>query len=233
MSVVLVLMGLLMLVALQSQGVINQYRQSQFTNQVRALQSGLLAYRQQHGRWPGDCNQDGLIDYGLLGTEVAVDLDYAAPTGFEPAADVDTAYTLGTVCPERTLAPYEKLNVAYNELKRSGQSPVAQPNRLVAVHRFGGVALLGSFDTELTDPDPPEHFNALLLTSVPIAAARKLAVAIDGFDGSAANLGRVRRIDIEAGKEFAALWTAAGETEDKRITVAVFFDRIPPTTLAE
>jgi hypothetical protein len=54
-----------------------------------------------------------------------------------------------------------------------------------------------------------------------------LAVAIDGSDGSAANLNRVRRSDDLV--TFEPLWTAADETELKRITVVVFFDRTPPT----
>lgn len=228
MAVALFVIGLIMLITMQSKNVIEQYRQTQFTNQVRALKSNLHAFRNLHGRWPGDCNQDGLIDYRLLTTEAATELDYQAATTFIPAASSDADYTLGTVCPEGSLEPYAKLNIAFNELKLSGQSPAAQPNRISAANTLGGVAVFGSFGTTLTAPATLENqFNAVLLTGVSITSARKLAVSIDGFDGSAANVGRVRRAATP--NTFAALWSTDGEAGDKKITVVVFFDRIPPT----
>jgi prepilin-type N-terminal cleavage/methylation domain-containing protein len=224
-SLALALIGILMGMALSAQGLVEQYRQSQFVNHVRVLQSNLEAYRHNHGRWPGDCDGDGLMDYTVLGSETPDDLDYAVPLAFTPAAGV---YTLGDVCPSSTLNPYPNLNVAYNELKLAGQTPAGQPNRLSAANQLAGTTVLGNFNVTLTAVDGLEdHFNAIVLTGVPISSARKLAVAIDGFDGSQANQNRVRRsTDLQT---FDPLWTASGETEDTRITVAVFFDRIPPT----
>jgi hypothetical protein len=93
---------------------------------------------------------------------------------------------------------------------------------------MGGFAFLGTFSINPALVDNTEdRFNAIVLTEVPIVAARRLAVAIDGSDGSAANLNRVRRSDDLL--TFEPLWTAADETELKRITVVVFFDRTPPT----
>jgi len=229
MALALVVMGMLVGLTLQSQGLIGQYRHSQFVNQVRLLESALQAHRTQQGRWPGDCNRDGLMDYPLSGNETSEDLDYAVPVSFTAAADSAAAYALGTVCPTSTLDPYAQANVVYNELKLGGQTPAGQPNRVAAAHKLGGMAFGGHFATTLTNLEGLEdRFNALVLTRVPIAAARTLAVAIDGFDGSAANQNRVRRTaDMQS---FEPLWTADGESADTRITVVVFFDRIPPIT---
>jgi hypothetical protein len=229
MALTLLLIAMLIGLTLTSQGLIAQYRQSQFVNHVRVLESALHSYRTQYGRWPGDCNEDGLLDHTLAGTETANDLDYAVPATLLAAATSDAPYALGAVCPVSTLAPYAHANVVYNELKRGGQTPAGQPNRIAAAHKLGGQTYLGHFATTLTNPNGSEdRFNAIVLTGVPIASARKLAVAIDGFDGSAANANRVRRSDDM--QSFAPLWTGAGESEDKRIDVVLFFDRIPPTS---
>lgn len=228
-AIALVLIGVLVAISLQSQGLVEQYRQSQFINQVRALDSNLQTYRNVNGRWPGDCNRDGLLDYPLVDSSLLLPelLDYAVPESFTAATDATTTYALGMVCPDNTLDPYAEANVVFNELKRGGLTPTGQPNRVAAAHSLGSQAYLGYFSTMPIDFALLEdRFNAIVLPRVTIAAARKLAVAIDGFDGSAANLHRVRRSsDMQ---NFDLLWTADGETEATRITVVVFFDRIPP-----
>jgi prepilin-type N-terminal cleavage/methylation domain-containing protein len=229
MALALVLIAMLMAMALASQGLVDQYRQSQFINHVRVLESSLQAYRSVRGRWPGDCNRDGLMDHALLGTDTAEDLDFAVPVTLNAADSSTSLYALGTVCPASTLDPYSEVNVVYNELKLGGQTPAGQPNRLAAAHKLGGMTFLGNFNIGALDVEALEdRFNAIVLTGVPIASARKLAVAIDGFDGSAANQNRVRRSDDM--NLFEPLWTAADESDDKQITVVVFFDRIPPTS---
>lgn len=229
-ALAMVLLGVLFVGALQSQSILEQYRHSAFVNGTRALSSHLSAYLNSRGRWPGDCNRDGLLDYGFLtvATLNATSLyDYNAPTSLT-AAESGASYTPSNVCPDSTLIPFENVNVPFNELKQVGLLPNGQPNRISAAHSLGGHVYLGTLtiNTGGSDVLLEERFNAIVLTEVPIAAARRLAVSIDGFDGSAANLHRVRRSNDLA--SFAPLWTASGETEAARITVVVLFDRVPP-----
>ncbi len=224
----LAILGILMAMTFKGQEVVEQYRQGQFINMVRSLEGSLKAYQKTFGRWPGDCNRDGLLDHEFVSPAQlkAVSLDYAIPTSFPAAANSSSTYSLGMVCPASTLAPFGNANVAYNELKLGGITPSGEPNRKSASHTLSGFAYLGQF-VLVTDVDKIEtQFNAIVLTNVSIATARRLAIAIDGGNGSAANTHRVRRSDDLV--SFAPKWTATGETEDKRITVVVFFDRIPP-----
>jgi prepilin-type N-terminal cleavage/methylation domain-containing protein len=227
-AMVLALLGVLAAVTFKSQELIEQYRQSQFVTGVRMLQANLGAYRSTYGRWPGDCNRDGLMDHVFINTsELGNDVyDYGIPSALNEAANSSTTYALGMRCPASTLAPFDKMNVPFNELKWGGQTPSGEPNRKSASHAMGGFAFVGTFNINPTLSNTEDRFNAIVLTHVPIAAARRLAVAVDGADGPAANLHRVRRSDDLF--TFAPLWTAAGETEAKRITVVLFFDRIPP-----
>lgn len=227
-AVVLALLGVLAAITFKSQELIEQYRQTQFVTGVRTLQANLNAYRTTYGRWPGDCNRDGLIDHVFINTsELGNDVyDYGVASTLSEAASSSTAYSLGMRCPASTLAPFDKINVPFNELKWGGQMPSGEPNRKSAGHAMGGFAFAGTFSINPALSNTEDRFNAIVLTHVPIAAARRLAVAVDGADGPAANLNRVRRSDDLF--TFAHLWTAAGETEAKRISVVLFFDRIPP-----
>lgn len=227
----LAVVGVLIGMTMKSQELLEQYRQSQFVTQVQTLVANARAHRSAIGRWPGDCNRDGLVDYTFSTIDILASgegLDYAEPTSLEAAATSEVTYTLGNVCPVTTLLPFDDLNVTFNELKRASLTPAGEPNRKSANHRLGGFAYLVNFDSGFP-PDPlliEQQFNAVILTDVSIQAARRLATAIDGHNGTTADTGRVRRWDDTT--VFAPLWTADGETDLARITVVVFFDRIPP-----
>lgn len=228
----LAIVGVLAAMALKSQELVEHYRQAQFVTKVQTLVSQLGSYRRTWGRWPGDCNRDGLIDPTFNSVALLQPLEYAVPTSLTPAASSSATYALGNTCPTSTLAPFATAdgegngNVAYNELRLAGLIPSGETNRKSADHGLGGEMHLGTLDVNPGTNYLEDKFNALVLTDVPIVAARRLAVAINGQDGSASNTDRVRRSTTLG--TFDALWTATGETELKRITVVVLFDRVPP-----
>lgn len=227
-ALVLVLMGVIAAMVLQGANAVEGFQQARFVQKVRTLEAGLQSFRSTNGRWPGDCNRDGLVDYGFLGIDALspAALDYAVPSLLAQASSASASYSLGLVCPPAGMAAFGQINVPFNELKWSGQVPAGEPNRNMANHGMGGFVFLGTFTIAGGLNTIEEKFNAMVLTQVPISAARRLAVAIDGSDGSAANRLRVRRTNDMV--TYAPLWTASGESEDKKITVLVFFDRIPP-----
>ena len=222
----LAIVGVLAAMALKSQELVENYRQAQFVTKVQTLVSQLGSYRRTWGRWPGDCNRDGLIDPSFNTVALLEPLEYAVPTSLTPAASSSATYALGNTCPSSTLTPFANGNVPYNELRLAGLLPMGETNRKSADHGLGGEMHLGTLDVTSGTSYLEDKFNALVLTDVPIVAARRLAVAINGQDGSAGDTGRVRRSTTLG--TFDALWTASGETELKRITVVVLFDRVPP-----
>lgn len=227
-ALVLVLMGVIAAMALQGANAIEGFQQTRFVQKVRNLEAGLQSFRSANGRWPGDCNRDGLVDYAFAGPDALspTALDYAVPAMLTQASSSADAYVPGLVCPPASMAAFGQINVPFNELKWSGQVPAGEPNRNMANHGMGGFVFLGAFTVPVNPNAIEEKFNAIVLTQVPISAARRLAVAIDGSDGSAANRLRVRRVINMV--DYAPLWSASGESEDTKITVLVFFDRIPP-----
>lgn len=226
----LALLGVLAVIGFKSIDLVEQYRQTQFVNSIRTLQSQLTRFQATHGRWPGDCDRDGLMDPALdSSTNIANAglFDYSVSLSLTPATSGSDAYSSGMICPTSTLARLAHVNVPYNELKWGGLFPSGEPNKIAASHALGGFAFVGTFSIVPNATNIEDKFNAIVLSHVPVSAARRLAVAVDGSDGSAANVNRVRRTNDMS--TFAPLWSAAGETQDKIITVVYFFDRQPPS----
>ena len=130
-GIALALIGVLAAMAFKSQEVVEQYRQGEFVTRVRTLEANLKAYRATYGRWPGDCNRDGLMDHEFVSAtalELTESFDYTIPAGLAPAASAQAAYAPGKTCPVSSLAPWPNVNVAYNDLKLGGQLG-ARPGR--------------------------------------------------------------------------------------------------------
>jgi len=228
-AMVLALLGVLGSMVFKASELMETYQQSRFVHSVRTLASAAQSFHSLQGRWPGDCNRDGLVDYRFVSSaslEGGSLLDYGIPAALAQASSASASYSLGLVCPPASLAPFANANVPLNELKWAGQLAVGEPNRKLANHGMGGFAYLGTFQTVAGTGQIDDRFNALVLTHVPVNAARALAAAVDGSDGSAGNLNRVRRTDDMI--TFATLWTASGETQDRLVSVVYFFDRMPP-----
>lgn len=220
--------GVLLGITMKSQELLEQNRQSQFVTHVQTLVSNARAHRSALGRWPGDCDRDGLIDntFATLPAAPGLDLEYVTPTLLAAAASASATYAIGNTCPLSAMQPFANANVPFNELKLAGITPAGEPNRKSANHGLTGFAYLGTFETA-SAASVEQRFNAVLIVDVPLQAARRLATAIDGHDGTAANTGRVRRPKSDL-HTFEALWSDGGATELTKITAVVFFDRIPP-----
>lgn len=225
----LAVLGILLGIAWRSSHAMEAAKTQQTLAQVRQLVGDLDAFRTGAGRWPGDCNRDGLIDFMVEQTSPGVaqqaagsdPFDYVASTGLAAAPSASAAYAAGATCPTVTVAPFPPVNVPYNELKAGGQLPLAQANRLAARHAMGGAMFIGSFAA----PGGERH-NVLVLSQLPARAAQALAVALDGFDGGRADVGRVRRLRADL-QGFAPAWQGPGEGPDTRLLVAVLFDVVP------
>ena len=100
-ALVLVLVGVLAAMALQGGHAVEGFQQARFVQKVRTLVSELESFRSAQGRWPGDCNRDGLLDPALtdIGALTAGSLDYAVAPSLAQASSASASYALGQVCP--------------------------------------------------------------------------------------------------------------------------------------
>lgn len=58
-----VVAGVLFAAAVEGAVLVNTYKKEQLYDQVMAMENQVWSYYREHGRWPGDCNQDGVIGY--------------------------------------------------------------------------------------------------------------------------------------------------------------------------
>ena len=101
---------------------------------------------------------------------------------------------------------------------------------VAAAHAAGDFISLVQIHLNPSNGGIDRDFNAIVLFNVPVSFARRLAIAIDGFDGDTAYKGRVRRLDVATSVtdfRFKNNWQEAGESQDSMVTVAYFFDQLP------
>jgi len=142
-----------------------------------------------------------------------------------------TAYIgTGATVSESSSTFVSDFNVPYNDLKLAGLLSASQPNRIAATHAAGDFLAITKVYLDGAPADSDPAFNAIVLFNVPVSFARKLAVAVDGFDGADAYKGRVRRVRLN-GSGFETNWLnntgVTNETQDSLISVAYFFDQLP------
>lgn len=252
MSVVLVLAGLLFVGVSKGQELVDQAKAKKLVHDVTAVSSQLQLYAQAKGRFPGDCDGDGVIDYAadvtprsdeatLLraeeyafsselptipadGAQADHQLDGCALTGSSAAA----ATTTVTVTPSNTNA-----NVWLNDLKLAGMVSDSAPNRNLAKTLNEDFMFVGKITDAGADSALDADYNAIVIHNVPQWMAMRMAMAINGQD-AVANRSRLRsleRVDTTGDGTYEDTWqvvsTDTSAMRDAMVTVAYFFDRVP------
>lgn len=72
MSVTMAAAGLLFAAVTTGQELIDQAKSTKLINEVKTIEAHLQRYAQLKGRFPGDCNADGVIDYKADGIDAVV-----------------------------------------------------------------------------------------------------------------------------------------------------------------
>ena len=246
MAMVLVVGGLLLAMTAKGFAVLENSKADQLVQQVRQFEMLMKEHARARQRWPGDCDGNGLID-ASLSDSTATSSDMAADrtaraerydyTASIPGASNESPDAITTVpgngCPAQLTSMWPgsaDLNVPFNDLKLAGLLSTAQPNRIAAAHAAGDFISLVQIHLNPSNNGIDRDFNAIVLFNVPVSFARRLAIAIDGFDGDTAYKGRVRRLDIATSVinfRFKDNWQDANESQDSMVTVAYFFDQLP------
>lgn len=238
-ALVLVVTALLLGMAAKGLGLLDQGKGDQLVMQVRQLETEAKEFQRTQQRWPGDCNGNGRFDasiydfvYPATGPSAIGEAARTARADlFDYAAALPTA---ATSCMAGLTAAKFDFNVGLNDLKSAGLLSTAVPNRIAATHAAGDFMAMAQVLVTNSGTGQDEGYNAIVLFNVPVSMARKLAVAMDGFDGDAAYKGRVRRlrfVGAYSSDMFETSWlnnvAVTNETQDSLITIAYFFDQLP------
>jgi type II secretory pathway pseudopilin PulG len=216
-------LAIVLVAALKGTDMINKAKVERSVADLKGMQAMILEYQKRTGRLPGDCNNDGKIDYppegitsdgpvrtsGVYNTQ-ALDADETHRTLLTLATETGPTASCATSATAET-----EQNIVWNDLRRSN---IVDPQRLpaeLAKNASGSFYAVGNMiDT------PGSNANVIVVYSIPVWMAEAIEAAIDGVvsysgtgadDNSAAgNTGRVRRWDenVSPNDSGGGVWTA-------------------------
>lgn len=229
MSVTMAAAGLMFAAVATGQELVDQAKATKLVNDVKAIESQIQQFAQFKGRMPGDCNNDGVIDYAADGNvatgadaqSVRSDIGNKAraeeysyqgyqitiPADGDPAGAQTDACALvgkGTTTTNADVATSAtNANVWLNDLKMAGVVSDSAPNRKLAKLVHEDFAFVGNVtDKGIGDVSAINaEYNAIVIHNVPQWMARRLAVAINGQDARAdrSRLRQLKRTDSTDG----------------------------------
>lgn len=205
-AVVLVVIGIILGAVLKGQELVNNAKGKRLQNDLKALESMMWTYYDRKGRWPGDCNADGLIQYppaNALAPVVTMS-DDADPTK-DGCGDNGSGAETG--------------NAPFSDMRASGVAPTETPNVSLARHVANGPFQIGMADDSAGSG---AQANVIVAYNVPTWMAKMIDAYIDGNEAGQA--GRIRRWDVSV---TGGPWPSEGEN-DKPVALAYFFDRPMP-----
>ncbi|MBT9550631.1 MAG: prepilin-type N-terminal cleavage/methylation domain-containing protein [Hydrogenophaga sp.] len=254
MSVTMVIAGLLFAAVTTGQELVAQAKATKLVGEIKLAEMQLQRYNQAKGRFPGDCNADGIIDYAADANAASVSLrgdtanasraaeySYSVLLPTEPldgaeataqengcALNGDATDPLATVTTSTTNA-----NVWLNDLKLAGVVSDSAPNVKLAKLVHEDFMFVGKVTDGGGESADPADYNAIVIHNVPQWMARRLSTAINGQDARA-DRSRLRLLTrTSTDGTYATKWDsataspAAAEMRDSMVTVVYFFDLVP------
>jgi prepilin-type N-terminal cleavage/methylation domain-containing protein len=196
-AIVLVIIGIILGAVLKGQDLINNAKAKRALSDTQGLAALAYTFFDRYGRFPGDCDSDGDINYATLNSTPAAFGAAAAPAFCYPPA-------LGTAAADQQ----------WNELIQAQLQPSAAPRDL-AKNLYNGARYVASNGV----------YNVVVMTDIPCYAAKIIDTNIDGTLN--AGLGYVREITGAAAiRNGTDLWTAC-TSEQVLVDVAYYFDKRP------
>ena len=204
-AVVLVIIGIILGAVLKGQELINNSKAKSLQSNLKSIETMMWSYYDRKGRWPGDCDINGIIGYT---PDNAVSSTNALSTTSDPTAETCNAAT-----------PVENQNTTLAELRAARIAPYDTPNNVFASHVSDGVFQVGSVDDSAGSG---EIVNAIVAYRVPSWMAKVIDVSIDGKEDG--EVGRVRRWDTAVA---GATWPTEA-ADDQMVALTYMFDRVLP-----
>ena len=192
-------------VAVQGGEILSSAKYDSFYKELTQIENVVWDYKLANKRWPGDCNQDGLIGYQPLNSVEA------AATEGHAVSDVSNAEV-------EACKPYsegvESVNASFSDLRVSGLLN-SNSNLSIAKHSMGDFFQIG----QAQSTDGKSAANVIVAYGVPADVARYVDESWDG--DAAGDKGRIRRWDVQAA---GGKWPAG----QQKVALAYYFDKKLP-----
>jgi len=210
-AIVLVIIGIILGAILKGQDLINNARIKRTLNDIRGLEAVVWSFYDRYGRFPGDCNKDGIIDANYVGNggeALLMNVDNNPASGFCTSTAPDFE-------PDRPFA----------ELKQAQLLSADADTRDIVKSAFGYLQLFSVTNDTVT-------VNAIVVKNVPCYVARAIDIAIDKTED--AGSGRIRAFNFGDGTnkvvdDANTKWVGGTGTncgaEDDNTTIVYLFDK--------
>ncbi len=202
-AIVLVIIGIILGAILKGQELINNAKAKRLLNDMKGLATLQYTFYDRYGRFAGDCDNDGDVDYAAL---TATPATFTATTG---------AFCYNPSAPAASAAPDSQ----WQELLQA-QLVSFSNARDIAKHVFSGALYTAgpAIDTA--------NYNVIVARQVPCFAAKVIDQAIDG--SLDAGKGSIREIDTGAIRDGTTgdAWTNC-TSEQTLVDIVYIFDRRP------
>jgi len=202
-AIVLVIIGIILGAVLKGQTLIDNSRAKRVQSDIKGLEAMIWTYFDRNGRLPGDCDQDGIIEFNAPNNTTGTTPSNSA----NPNQDDCTGVGGGN--------PDANVNRVFSDLRIAQIAPYNQPNINLAKHKANGFFNVGM------DTAGGTNYSAIFIYNIPAWMAKMIDVSIDGRESG--TQGRFRRHDTQDG---GANWP--NQTQNNTLVAgAYYFDKSP------
>ena len=168
-AIVLVIAGIILVGALKGTDMINKAKIERVTADLKGLQGMLLEHEKRTGRLPGDCNENGIIEFTTF-TDDAVWNNMGANT-YSLDSDPDTDRCSPTNTTET------EVNRVWSDLRKANIVDPTRTNVNLTKHTLTDFYTVGSFTPGSPAGGP---VNTIVAYGLPLWLAKGVDIALDG-----------------------------------------------------
>ncbi len=197
-AIVLVIIGIILGSVLKGQDLINNAKAKRVVSDAQAMSALAYTFYDRYGRFPGDCDRNGTINYVVTGAETTATFGAAVPAA---------AFCAGVAA----VATDQWSDLIASQLQPAAAGQTLALNTFSEAKFYAQIAIAG------------RPYNAIFMMQIPCYAAKMMDVNLDGVQD--AGLGVIRQLTGAAVPNATAAWVCA--TEDTPVNAAYLFDRRP------
>jgi prepilin-type N-terminal cleavage/methylation domain-containing protein len=192
-AIVLVIAGIILAAVLKGTDMINKAKIERVTADLKGLQGMLLEHEKRTARLPGDCNENGIIEFTNF-TPNAIDNN---TLGYNTIGDPDGAGR----CDTAGTSEGDDANRVWSDLRKANIVDPTRTNINLTKHTLSDFYAVGSIQSSITG----SPVNTIVAYGLPLWLAKGIDVAIDGpqtdpgDELAGGGRGRVRLYAIEGG----------------------------------
>lgn len=208
----LAIIGILITAIIKGSELINNSKAKRVLNDLKGIEAAILTYYDRMGKFPGDCDRDGAIEYVLEQVANPTTLINSYSRFSYPTYD----YCVTTATPENDP------NLSWSDMKVGRVLPLNTYNRDLARHPFSHFFAIGVRRNPWGPVAP--FYNAIAIYGLPAWVGKMLDSAIDGApDGQVGRLRCYAYGTISGSGNFYS-WPT---NEEEKVAVIYFFDKTP------